>query len=272
VKKILLGTTMIAGLTVAGAAQAADVPLKAPRAAPSVFSWAGFYIGVNAGGAWSHDALSTTTVFSPTGYFAASSVPAINAVGQQRIHASGFTGGGQAGYNWQSGSIVLGVEADINYLGTRGSTSGSALYPCCAPTGFTVAASMQSGWLFTARPRIGWASNNWLFYVTGGVAVGEVKGSFTFTDTFATALESASISKTRSGWTLGGGVEVAVAGPWSFKVEYLHVDLGSASTTSTNLTAFTPAIAFPTNVYTHSADLKSDIVRAGLNYRFGGPY
>jgi outer membrane immunogenic protein len=103
---------------------------------------------------------------------------------------------------------------------------------------------------------------------TGGVAVGNVKGNFNFSDTFAAATESGSISTTRTGWAAGGGMEVGVAGPWTVKVEYLHVDLGSASTTSTNLRAFTPSIAFPQNPFTHSVDLTANILRVGVNYRF----
>jgi outer membrane immunogenic protein len=126
--------------------------------------------------------------------------------------------------------------------------------------------------LFTARPRIGWAADNWLVYVTGGLAVGQVKANFVFTDTFATAFESGSISTTKAGWTVGVGGEVGLQGPWSLKFEYLYVNFGSVSINSTNLTAFTPPIPFPTNVFTHSVDLKSSIVRVGLNYRFGwGP-
>ena len=258
---------VLATFAIGGPAVAADMPLKAPPPPPPVFSWTGFYIGVNGGGAWGHSDLSTSTVFSPTGYFAVSSVPAINAVGQQHINTSGGMAGGQIGYNWQSGAWLIGVEADIDWLGLSGSTTGSAVYPCCAPTAFTITSSMKSDWLFTLRPRLGFAANNWLLYVTGGLAVAEVKANFVFTDTFATALETASISQTRAGWTAGVGAEYAFAGPWSVKLEYLHVDLGSVSTTSTNLTAFVPRIAFPTNVYSHSVNLTADIVRAGINFR-----
>jgi len=269
-KHVLGGIALTALFT--APALAADLPVKAPPAVvAAVYNWSGFYIGVNAGGAWGHSHANTSTVFSPTGYFATTSVPAIAAAGAERIRTRGFTGGGQFGYNWQSGAVVFGGELDFDYLGLRGSTSASALYPCCAPTGFTINASTSNTWLFTARPRLGLANNNWLFYVTGGLAVAQVKGDFTFTDTFATAHESGSVSKTKAGWTVGGGVEYGLAGNWSIKAEYLYVNIRSVSTTSTNLTAFTPPIAFPTNVFTHSLDLRENIVRAGLNYRFGGP-
>jgi outer membrane immunogenic protein len=269
-RNLLLKGLVFAGLAIAGPAVAADLPLKAPPpiVAPA-FSWTGFYVGVNGGGAWGHSDMSTSTIFDPAGYFATTSPPAINAVGAQHINTSGGTFGGQLGFNRQFGAAVLGIEADIEWLGLTGSATGSGIYPCCAPTGFTVTSSMKTDWLFTLRPRLGFAADHWLFYVTGGLAVGDVKSNFVFTDTFATALETASISQTKVGWTAGVGAEYAVAGPWSVKVEYLHVDLGTVSTTSNNLTAFgPPRIPFPTNVFSHSSSLTSDIVRAGINMRF----
>jgi outer membrane immunogenic protein len=98
-----------------------------------------------------------------------------------------------------------------------------------------------------------------------------VKSNFTFTDTFATALETGAIRNTRVGWTAGAGGEYALGNGWSFKAEYLYVDLGRSTVTSTNLTAFIPPTAFLATVFTRSADLKSNIVRVGVNYHFGGP-
>jgi outer membrane immunogenic protein len=267
---LILQGLVLTTLAIGGPAVAADMPVKAPPPmAPPAFSWTGFYIGVNGGGAWGHSNLQTTTIFDPAGYFATSSPGAIGIAGKQHIGTSDGTFGGQLGYNYQAGAAVLGVEADIDWLRIRGTSTGTGIYPCCAPTGFTVTSTMKSDWLFTLRPRLGFTANHLLLYVTGGLAVGEIKSNFVFTDTFATALETASISQTKVGWTAGVGGEYAVAGPWSVKVEYLHVDLGSVSTTSTNLTAFgPPTVPFPTNVFTHSATLRTDIVRAGVNLRF----
>ena len=250
------------------AASAADMPVKA-YAPVSVYNWSGFYAGVNAGVGFGRASASTDTVFSPTGYFAATSVPAISTAGSQTANKAGFTGGLQLGYNWQTNNTVFGLEADFGYMGLRASSSASALYPCCAPTGFTVSSTAKTDWLMTLRPRVGFTSNNWLMYVTGGLAIGQVKADFNFLDTFSTpgATESASVSKTKVGWALGTGVEYGRAGPWSLKLEYLHVDLGSVSGTSTNLLAL-GGTAFPTNVYTHSVKVTDDIVRVGLNYKF----
>jgi outer membrane immunogenic protein len=261
-----------ATLLLVSPAFAADLATRAPAYATPpapVYNWSGFYAGGNLGGAWGYSEASTTTVFdpNPTGYFKPTSPAAIASSGDQDITPTGFTGGGQVGYNRQFGWLVVGAEMDINYLGLKGSSSDGAVYPCCMPHSFTVNSSISTDWLFTARPRVGWALNNWLIYITGGLAVGDLKGKFSFTDTFG-ATESGSISATKTGWTFGGGIEVGVRGPWTVKVEYLLVDLGSASTTSTNLNVPMYGGAFPTNPFTHGVDLTASIVRAGLNYRF----
>ncbi len=272
-KKLALAISLVFfGTAAASAADMAPSYTKAPPMVAPVYSWTGFYIGGNVGGQWGDADPTTSTVFSPTGYFATTSVPAIGLVGAQKVNSSSVTGGFTAGYNWQTSNIVLGIEGDINYFGFKGSATGSAVYPCCAPTAFTVSSSVSADWLATIRGRIGiLATPNWLLYATGGAAIADVKANFVFTDTFATAAESAAIRDTRVGWTAGAGAEYAVGNGWSFKAEYLYVDLGRSTVTSTNLTAFPAALAFPTNVYTHSVDLKSNIVRVGLNYKFGGP-
>jgi outer membrane immunogenic protein len=270
-KKFLLAVASVGSVILGPASvQAADLAAqytKAPMMAPA-YNWTGFYVGGNVGGQWGSADPTTSTVFDPPGYFAASSVPAINAVGAQGVNSSSVTGGLTAGYNWQVNHAVLGLEGDINYFGVKGSATASAVYPCCAPTGFTVSSQVSADWLATIRGRIGFlAAPTWLLYATGGAAIAEVKGNFNFTDTFAAATESAAFRDTRLGWTAGVGTEYAVGGGWSLKAEYLYVDLGRSTVTSTNLLGG----AFPTNVFTHSVDLKSNIVRVGVNYKFGGP-
>jgi outer membrane immunogenic protein len=266
-RTLLKGLAFAAAFAVAGPAFAADMPLKAPPPVVPAFTWTGWYVGLTAGGEWGSSDPRTSTIFDPAGYFATTSVPAINATGAQHISSHGATVGAELGYNWQAGMALWGVETDFSYFGLKGSATNSALYPCCAPTGFTINSTMKTDWLFTLRPRVGLAANRWLLYVTGGLAVADVKANFTFTDTFATALETGSISATRAGWVAGLGGEYAFTDRLSLKLEWLHLDLGRVSTTSTNLTAFAPPIAFPTNVFTHSINLQSDIVRAGVNFR-----
>jgi outer membrane immunogenic protein len=246
----------------------APVYTKAPRT--PVYSWTGGYIGLNAGYAWGDSEVSTTTIFDPlAGYFAASSVPAIATAGAQTIKLNGFTGGGQVGYNWQASSLtVVGLEADFEYFGLKGSATSGAVYPCCAPFSFTINQNVKTNWLATFRARLGFlVTPSALVYVTGGGALTNLQGTFAFSDTFGAA-ESGSFTTTKLGWTAGGGVEWALWSGWSAKAEYLFVSIPNVSTTSSNLTF---AGAVQTNTFTHSADLQAHIARFGLNYKFGGP-
>ena len=272
--KKLVATLFSLALSAAGAS-AADLPArtysKAPVAVAPIYDWTGFYVGLNAGGAWNQSNPTTTTLFPVASYFADSSVTAIASVGNQHVNRSGFTGGLTGGYNWQINSAVVGIEADFNYFGVRGSSTGSTPYPCCLATSFTINSSVSSDWLATVRGRVGFlATPAFLLYGTGGLAVANVKASYLFTDTFAAANESASISTTRYGWTAGVGGEYALMNGWSIKAEYLYVDLGRASTVSNNLT-LTGTTPVPLQTFTHTVNLTSNIGRVGINYKFGGP-
>jgi outer membrane immunogenic protein len=263
-------------LTVAtGSAMAADIAKKAPipvyTKAPMmpVYSWTGGYIGVNAGYSWGDSEVSTTAVAG--GYFANSSISAIATAGAQTINPNGFTGGGQIGYNWQVGSAtVVGLEADFEYFGLKRIVASGAVYPCCAPSVFAIGQGVKTDWLATFRARLGYlVTPSTLFYVTGGGAVANLQGAFAFLDTFGPALEFGSFNTAKLGWTAGGGVEWAMWSGWSAKAEYLFVSFPSVTTTSTNLVS--GGFAFPTSVFTHTADLDAHIVRLGLNYKLGGP-
>jgi len=202
-------------------------------------------------------------VNSPGDYFVPSDVTQIASSGQDTIHPNGGTGGIQAGYNWQAGNVVYGAEVDFDALDLNGSRSITTEYLSAPGTFFTINQSIKTDWLFTARPRIGWVSNNWLLYATGGLAVTELKFNNTFTDTFAAAYESGSISKTEAGWVVGGGVEYGFTNNWSAKLEYLYMDFGDVSSSGVVSTSIAD-----TATLSHSADLKANIVRAGINYRF----
>jgi outer membrane immunogenic protein len=136
------------------------------------------------------------------------------------------------------------------------------------PIPFTISHSTSTDWLWTLRPRVGFAANNWLLYATGGVAVANVKANWQYADDLANT-ESASLSKTKVGWTVGGGVEYALSQAWSVKAEYLYVDLGDEQITTHNLNA--GVFPLPNQPVFHSVSMKSNIVRAGLNYKFGAP-
>jgi outer membrane immunogenic protein len=245
-----------------GAVSAADMAVKArPMAVDPGYNWTGFYIGANAGGVWS-DA-GTVFTASPVFFSAAAQISADGSVG---LNKSGFTGGAQVGYNWQRDRFVLGVEADINYTDLNKSVSITRAAAASLPLGYTVFESISSNWLATFRGRAGFAANNWLFYGTGGLAVanfGFTQGSF-FRDCPCGVVGSS--SSTRAGWTAGGGVEYGVTSNWTVKAEYLYVNLGTQS--------FADSLAaggFPGATFTHQQTLNENIVRVGLNYRFGGP-
>jgi outer membrane immunogenic protein len=230
--------------------------------------WTGFYIGINTGAARGISHATTTTIFSPTGYFAMTSPGAIAIAGAQRLRPSGFSGGAQIGFDFQISNFVLGAETDFGAMDMNDSRISTGIYPCCAPTGFTVRQSVRTNWLFTARPRVGVTAGPVLIYATGGWATTHTNYDALFIDTFATAHENAVVKKNLSAGTFGGGAEVHFTKHWSLKGEYLYANFGTVSTTSTNLTAFTPLFAFPTNVWTHSDDLKMHLFRAGVNFRF----
>jgi outer membrane immunogenic protein len=263
-KKMLLVVAFAGfGVTSALAADLAARPYtKAPPPVVSaVYNWTGFYVGLNAGGVFSRSSFDMTA-----SNFFGGSAPLIGADGTTRLNRTGFTGGGQAGYNWQSGAFVFGLEADINYTDVRASASVTRGAAPGLPLGYTVFESAKSDWLFTLRPRAGVTSGNALFYVTGGLAVADYKftqGNF-FPD--CPCGVTSTLSKTKAGWTVGAGIEYAIDSAWSVKGEYLYVDLGSESFAD-NL----GAAGFPTAAFTHSVKLTENIGRFGINYKWGGP-
>ncbi len=227
----------------------------------------GFYVGANIGGNLGEARVDTNPAFSAIGYFNATSTPAIAAASNQKMSPDSFMAGGVAGYNRQFNNFVAGVETDFGRMSWNQTTTATATYPCCAPTAFTVTQSMSTSWLVTVRPRLGLVFGKMMVYGTGGLALTSVQYSGLFTDTFATAHENASSDKNRAGWVAGGGGEYRLTHHWSVKGEYLYGGVG-ASILSSNLTAFTPAIAFPSNNFDHTVNLKPQIARAGVNFRF----
>jgi len=249
----------LAAVAVAGAANAADLsaPIyKAPPPAPSGYNWTGFYVGLNAGGAWGSSAITTTLNPTPN----PPNNAAVAAADSPTVNSSGFTGGIEAGYNWQLGRFVLGVEADFDYLGLKGSQSGGGAFPVGAGT-FATSNSVQTSWLFTARPRVGVLFGGLLLYGTGGLAVTDPQFNSAKTDTFAQN-EAASFSTTRVGWTIGGGGEYALGNGWSLKAEYLYADFGSVS-----VAGFEP-LPGGGITFTHNVPLTTNIVRGGINFKF----
>ena len=270
--------TLLVGFGLSAAAQAADLPVKAPMA-PAVYNWSGFYIGGNVGYGWgsSDNNFLVSDPLNAGGF-----VGTLNATDTN--HYKGVIAGGQAGYNWQSTKYVFGIETDLQGSWQKGDQNfNSAIVgtniitgPFVNPTAITNTDKIT--WLGTTRGRLGYAADRWLIYATGGLAYGEVKIAGTATPATIGVIPNLpfgwSQSSTRIGWTIGAGVEAALAGKWTWKVEYLYVDLGNVTATTAIGPGClgNPALAIcgasaggPASV---SARIRDNIVRLGLNYRF----
>jgi outer membrane immunogenic protein len=283
-RTLLLGAVASVAL-LAGPAIAADLPAKAPPIAPVAPSWTGFYVGVNAGGSFGSDTETQNATFTST------ALGANTLLSNTMQHApNGWLAGGQLGYNWQvSRSYVLGLEADWQWTSQK-ATSTSCSLP--ASVAFFGAGANGFGWcsssqekltsLGTARARAGTLVGDSLWYATGGFAWATVKDNYGFNGfanptIFPGALQpgpflpsGASFSATRTGWTVGAGVETKLGGGWSAKLEYLFVDLGTLTQTygiSIN-PAFGPAFTSGAASATSSLHITDNIVRTGLNYKF----
>jgi len=235
-RNIILASVSVLALT--GVAAAADLPSrKAPEAyapAPLAYSWTGFYVGAQIGHGWGHD---TADSFGPTWVFLA----------KNTLKIKGPVGGIHAGYNLQSGSIVYGLEADLEIANIRGSTGDTAVD----------GGVLRLGTQGTLRGRLGYAFDRTLLYVTGGLAVGDTHINYMRN---GRGLQE-NVSKTHVGWTLGAGVEYALSNNWTARAEYRYTDFGTKTDTL--------AVSYPgfhaKNHYTDQA------VRLGLSYKFGGP-
>ncbi len=241
-----------AAIFVAGTAFAADLPARvaapAPYIAAPIFTWTGFYVGLNAGAGF-NGGDRTYGEFGYTPNYAGTLSSGSN---------TGFTGGAQAGYNMQFGSFVAGVEADINYIDR--SNGGSSVIVIPGPNTYNLSVGDSNKYFGTVRGRLGFAFDRALIYATGGWAYGGKIGGSSATYN-SVAMTSSGNGSSNSGWAVGGGVEYAISNAWSAKLEYLHVDLGNKTQTLYRASSTTQGI----NI---SGDNKFDVVRAGLNYRF----
>jgi outer membrane immunogenic protein len=261
----LLGALFAAGLSLVSAvALAASAP---------ALNWTGGYVGGTLGFGVGGGTNSSTVTGLGGGRFAFANAGFVD--------LDGILGGAAIGYNWQATpDWVGGIEADFQGSDIRGnpttrnaySGSGALLGAVATGTG-TTAYSASIPWFGTLRGRIGFALDNLLIYGTGGLAYGQVRMSGALTDSgsrtiiappftpvpFSTSSAFAG-SSVNAGWTLGTGVEGALMQHWSWKAEYLYVDLGSLNLAAAGAGTMTGS------VHTHFTD---NIFRAGVNYRFG---
>ena len=226
IKTIAAGCFAVAALVVAQSATAADLsvaPLyKAPPPAMApAYNWSGFYLGINGGGGWGHSNWDTSS---------------------DRIGLSGGLVGGTAGYNWQLGNAVLGIEGDIDWANLKG-TNSSTLCPAGCSTSDT--------WLSTVRGRAGYAFGSVLL-------LSHRRASPWATSAPRRRALPAPATPAPAG-TAGGGIEFGLTGNWSAKAEYLYVDLG-------RFNCGVSCNGLPTD----NVSMHDNVVRAGVNYRFGG--
>lgn len=232
-----------------------------PAAAEPRQSWTGFYAGVHGGFHGGGDASrysATDTGAAGLGAVQATAGTLVDPVKPE----SGLTGGALLGYNYQSGAIVVGVEADISYLGAE--KADAHAYPGGVLVPMDSAIERSLDYIGTVRARIGYLpSERLLFFATGGLAYGNSKVSLAWS--CASCGPPADISASQSadfGYVVGAGLEAAVGGNWSIRAEYLYYDLGTTKTT------LTYAYGSETSTLTAKTDHDGGIGRIGLVLKF----
>jgi outer membrane immunogenic protein len=251
-RKVLLMSTVLA--TMGAPALAADMLVKAPRPlAVPVWSWTGFYLGGHLGGGWAKsdwfEDFTQSASGAPVGFQDASISPA------------GFLGGGQVGFDYQTGWVVLGIQADADLASLKG-TQGNC-FPTLGAIGFPNNCSALIESMGTVTGRVGVVFDRTLFYLLGGFAweherlddtcIGCNVGGKTILDRSVT---------TRGGWTAGAGLEYAFAGNWSAFLQYNYMRFGTRDL------QFTTALADGTPPFTADVRDHIHVVKAGINYRF----
>ncbi|MEK6336043.1 MAG: outer membrane protein [Acidobacteriota bacterium] len=261
------GGESLATRSVAHAVPAATNSVKpnSPQPAPADSdSWSGGYIGGHVG----YGSGDANTSFTP--------LPnATSFIDLRPTTLSpdlrGMTGGAQGGYNWQSGKFVFGGEASFSWSNIDGTATVSPIImnngSPFASNGFLLA-HQEVKWFGTLRPRAGVALDRVLVYGTGGLAYGNL--NYTANADFRPSAGSpilffqypVSFSKTRTGWTAGGGAEVRVSRHWSLRLEYLYVDLGNESIIAN------PVPANPPFQLGYRWETRAHTFSAGINFRF----
>lgn len=264
------------------------------------YNWSGFYIGGNAGYGWGRADSATTIAdgdfitchFCDNIFAGGPTVDHLIAqdAGSPRLKPKGFIGGAQLGYNWQAGHWVYGAELDFNAFSQRDTVNNSFILPgntalsvgggVCGTTGpetciGNYSTTLKTEWLLTLRPRIGYAWDHSLVYTTAGLAVTRLKYSQTYTDnityplvagsTGAGGYKTASASAIKMGYTVGVGFEQVITDNWSIKAEYLFIRFGGIDAAGVLTDGFGGTSKFA-NTVDH---LSSNIIRVGLNFRFG---
>jgi outer membrane immunogenic protein len=246
-KRLLLASVGLVALAAATVpASAADLRAPRPAAAPAavmpIYNWTGFYIGAHVG--WGH----TDKEWTHTD-------PVIDLLFIDRHgKADGFLGGGQVGFNWQTGALVLGVEGQFSWVDWEKRDH------CFGAVGsaFEVHCGHSVDWVATLAARIGFAAANWLFYVKGGVAFAD-ENFHVHSPLFATTVHSNGDHEV--GWMVGAGIEYGFTPNWSAKVEYNFMDFGDSTVHFRDATG----LIFDDRI---KIDQQVHVVKFGINYRF----
>ncbi len=253
--KLLSAGAALLALGLSVPAKAADMPVKYVAPAP-IFTWSGCYVGATIGYKWgtSRQTYAGTRAGVPDAFLP------IGADLTGNYNVNGPLGGGEAGCNYQTGNWVWGVEVDASWADASGHANSSAT-SIAAGANALRAYTTNERWLMTARGRLGWAADKWLWYVTAG---GSWTGVDVNNDALAVAANGARVPTrvNRSGWVVGVGTEYALIGGWSVKSEFLYTNFGTFGYTDS------PAANACVQCYSADVKLSEYIWRVGMNYRF----
>ena len=264
----ILGRFAVTTLLIAiplGVASAADMPVKAPMAAPPpAFDWNGFYAGVFAGAAWMDQATTSdpcNPAFSPCVVGVTGNVGVVPPVNYDM--STSFNGGGRIGYNWQpTPYTLLGLENDFGYLHLKGSI---LMNPAIAGAIPETATTKLGDWYDAYTARVGAVEGHAMLYVKGGgVAVRYTTGVVLSPSVLATL--NTTTTKTLNGWTAGGGIEYGIDMHWSVRAEYLVLGVARNVTDCGTATLFGAVVPGSFCGVTHTPDVQT--ITVGLNYRF----
>jgi outer membrane immunogenic protein len=262
-RSILAASVFITSIAVAfgsTAAGAADLAVKTPEA--PAYRWTGCYVGLNLGGVASGTNFSSSV--DPGTHLLGADPAVVAASGGGGANDEGILAGGQAGCNWQTGTLVLGLEGDFDYFHSNPNFGNNTNTLSDGVTPFTISQSLTTNYLATIRPRIGIGADRNLAYIAGGVAFTRVSYTESYSDGAAPpGAGTATASRNLVGWTAGAGWEYAFAEHWTVRAEYLIAGFPRTSA----LGAITDA-AGGSNALSGSSNVTIQLIRAGVNFKF----
>jgi outer membrane immunogenic protein len=242
-KRILLTTVSLGVLGLLSPAFGADLPIYSKAPAPPVYDWNGFYVGVFGGGGYGNHNVNNQT--GQSGTFTDFTA---------NYSSQGGVAGGEAGYNWQSGSYVVGLEGDLFWSGMKG--SDTIAFAQGAFPGVTGVDADNLRWGGTVRARVGYTIDRWMLFFTGGYAFGDI-------DHTNTAATIDKFTVHANGLTGGGGIAYAITNNVIGKFEYRYTNYNGYNRPGNPLT--------PNGQFPYTTESTYSVVTIGLDFKFGGP-